>query len=971
MPDDIPPLPVLDGGVFTRPLKVCFSVPEFLGFPNRGGIGQAYAAFAEVLAKAGHDVTVLIAADFAPGDPQMSVVEEGAKALGVHLVFLPEPPFRCTTVLNSGSHPIIAYRAWYWLKDRNFDVIHFTDYLTSGFFCVSEKRAGLGFQDTLLCVSLHSSSRWCREGDDIFISKFSMLETDFLEQRTAELADLVIVPSHCIAKWAVSNGWNLTAPLYHQCNLIRIPEAYTSLTTAAPSSVKEIVFFGRLQPRKGLLEFCEAIDQLDPALLTNVSITFLGSHVTAPMDSRSYLAQKTAAWSAKVSVLDQCSRDEALEYLLRPGVLAVLPSRVENSGMALYECLVLGIPFLAANVAGNPELIRPQDRELVLFEVSAMAIAKKLAAALVIPPQAIPSRSLPADCEARWVGWHNELAAQRSSALRSDCSPDALPRVSVCLVHYNQPELVIKAIESLEAQTYPNFEVVLVDDGSTQPEALAGLLEIEKRFAVRGWRVLRQENSYIGAARNHAAREANGEFLMFMDDDNIAKPEEIACFVKGSLTSGQDVVVSTMDCFEGMGDPLPAGHPGHWRQLFLGGPISAALFQNTLGDANFFVRRTVFESLGGFFEAKQITGEDQHFLAKAELAGHRILLIPESLYHYRIIPRSMYRTRMPAAREKIVITIFDDVVPPAMKDTLEYAFSLHKNNTPSGRKATALRDYRTVIDSSASDIGVEVYWGTGWFKDEVDQIWSGGEDLLATLLLNAKSPCQVDFCAHVTAAEDGNSLCITLNGEVLERRFEGQFLRIEALPLREGVNTLSFTPRLPPARVIPGDHRKLGYLFTRISFTPPVIHEQPGPVEPDLLLAVDSTDRTVLRNELYKIGAQAFFAEGWYDNETIRRWSGREGHTSSIIFQSPIEQRISLSADLSWISDGNSLRTDFHGETAHFDHLSKCLELQLTLKPDIINTLIFDTKLPPLSPGPQDPRELSFCLSNIQITLAS
>ena len=971
MPDDIPPLPVLNGGVFTRPLKVCFSVPEFLGFPNRGGIGQAYAAFAGALAKAGHDVTVLVAADFAPDDPQMSVVEEEAKALGVHLVFLPEPPFRCTTVLNSGSHPIIAYRAWHWLKDKNFDVIHFTEYKTSGFFCVSEKRAGLGFQNTLLCVSLRSPSRWCRKGDDLFISEFAMLETDFLEQRTAELADLIFVPSCYIANWVVSNGWNLPARLYHQSNLIRIPESFVSPPISVQGPVKEIVFFGRLQPRKGLLEFCEAIDQLDPALLSHISITFLGSHTSGAIDTRSYLIEKAADWRAKVNVLDQHSRDEALDYLRRPGVLAVLPSRMETFCNGVYECQVLGIPFLAADATAIPELIRPQDRDAVLFELSAKALAKKLTQSLIEPPLAVPPRLNPAECEDRWVAWHNELAAHRANPALTDRPPEALPRVSVCLVHYNQPELVIKAIESLEAQTYPNFEVVLVDDGSTQPEALAGLLEIEKRFAVRGWRVLRQENSYIGAARNHAAREANGEFLMFMDDDNIAKPEEIACFVKGSLTSGQDVVVSTMDCFEGVGDPLPTGHPDHWRQLFLGGPVSAALFQNTLGDANFFVRRTVFESLGGFFEAKQITGEDRHFLARAELAGHRILLIPESLYHYRILPRSMYRTRMPAAREKLVITIFDDVVPPAMKDTLEYAFSLHKNNTPSGTKATALRDYRTVIDSSASDIGVEVYWGTGWFEDEVDQIWSGGEDLLATLLLNARSPCQVDFCAHVTAAEDGNSLCITLNGEVLERRFEGQFLRIEALPLREGVNTLSFTPRLPPARVIPGDHRKLGYLFTRISFTPPVIHEQPGPVEPDFLLAVDSTDRTVLRNELYKIGAQAFFAEGWYDDETIRRWSGREGHTSSIIFKSPIEQRIRLSADLSWIADGNSLRTDFHGETAHFDHLSKCLELQLTLKSDIINTLIFDTKLPPLSPGPQDPRELSFCLSNIQITPTS
>ncbi len=965
----IPPLPVPEGGHFTRPLRVCFSVPEFLGFPNRGGIGQAYGAFAEALAEAGHQVTVLMAAEFSPDDQRLPALEEETRAIGAHLVVLPELPFRCVTVPNSSSQPLIAYRAWHWLKAQHFDIIHFTEYQTSGFFCVSEKRAGLGFQDTLLCVSLRSPSRWCREGDDMFISDFAMLESDFLEQRTAELADLVFVPSQSIAKWVIDRGWTLPASIYHQPNLTRVPDSFQFPAITPSQPVTEIVFFGRLQPRKGLFEFCEAIDRMDPALLANITITFLGSHVREPIDSRSYLTKKASGWNTVVNELDHHSREEGLAYLRRPGVLAVLPSRAETFGNAVYECLVFGIPFLAANTPGIPELIQPQDREAVLFELSAKALAEKLSAALINPPCVVPPRHTPKESKDQWVGWHNGLTVPRFDDMQHPV-PAALPRVSVCLVHFNQPVLVLKAIESLEAQTYSSFEVILVDDGSTHTAVPEVLLQIEQRFAARGWRVVRQENRYIGAARNHAAREASGEFLMFMDDDNIAKPGEIASFVRAALTSKQDVVVSTMDCFEGLGDPLPEGHPGHWRQLFLGGPLSGALFQNTLGDANLFVRRAVYEEMGGFSEMTQITGEDRYFLARAELAGHRILLLPEPLYHYRLRPDSVYRSLNTAGKEKLVISVFDDVVSQPVKDSLEYAFSLHKMIKSSGRAATRLRNYRTVFDSSASDIGVEVHWGTGWFEDEMDQIWSGGEELSATLLLKAASPCFVDFRAHVAPAEPGNTLCVRLNGKPLDSRIDGQTLRVDDIPVPQGVNTLSFTPTSPPARVIAGDHRKLAHLFTRIAITPSAAH-YPGRIAADILTPAESTDRTVLINELFKIGAQAVFGNGWYDDETVRRWAGRGGQTSSLVFQSPIEQKIRLKAHLGWLSDANSLSTHFHGDTTHFAPFRECLDLELTLKPDLPNTLHFETILPPGSPGPHDPRSLSFCLSNIRITLVS
>jgi glycosyltransferase involved in cell wall biosynthesis len=65
--------------------------------------------------------------------------------------------------------------------------------------------------------------------------------------------------------------------------------------------------------------------------------------------------------------------------------------------------------------------------------------------------------------------------------------------------------------------------IQVVDDGSSQPEALRYLEELELKFLAKGWYFARQENRGPGAARNHAAAQAKGKWLMFMDDDNYAK----------------------------------------------------------------------------------------------------------------------------------------------------------------------------------------------------------------------------------------------------------------------------------------------------------------------------------------------------------------------------------------------------------------------------------------------------------------
>ncbi len=93
------------------------------------------------------------------------------------------------------------------------------------------------------------------------------------------------------------------------------------------------------------------------------------------------------------------------------------------------------------------------------------------------------------------------------------------PRVSVVVPCYNYGRFVAEAIGSILAQTYQDFEVIVVDDGSTDntPEVLRGITDPRVR-------VLRKENGGCASARNAGRELARGEFLTFLDADDLWRP---------------------------------------------------------------------------------------------------------------------------------------------------------------------------------------------------------------------------------------------------------------------------------------------------------------------------------------------------------------------------------------------------------------------------------------------------------------
>lgn len=93
-------------------------------------------------------------------------------------------------------------------------------------------------------------------------------------------------------------------------------------------------------------------------------------------------------------------------------------------------------------------------------------------------------------------------------------------RVTVVLPLYNKATYVRRALDSIAAQSFGDFEVLIVDDGSTD-----GGGEIAAQYPDPRMRVLRQPNAGPGAARNRGVAEARGEFIAFLDADDEWRPE--------------------------------------------------------------------------------------------------------------------------------------------------------------------------------------------------------------------------------------------------------------------------------------------------------------------------------------------------------------------------------------------------------------------------------------------------------------
>jgi len=206
------------------------------------------------------------------------------------------------------------------------------------------------------------------------------------------------------------------------------------------------------------------------------------------------------------------------------------------------------------------------------------------------------------------------------------------PAVSILLPVYDAADTLSEAIDSICAQTWPDWELIVFDDGSTD-----GTLEVAQSFARndRRIRVLPSAHAGIVDALRNAAKAAEGPYLARMDGDDIAQPVRLERQMEAMAADNDLALCGTHVTM--FGESIGEGrrlyetwlnhftcHEEMAREIFIECPIA---------HPTFLMRRSWFECVGGY----QDRGwpEDYDLVMRLYLAGGRLGTVPEALLAWR------------------------------------------------------------------------------------------------------------------------------------------------------------------------------------------------------------------------------------------------------------------------------------------------------------------------------------------------
>ena len=236
---------------------------------------------------------------------------------------------------------------------------------------------------------------------------------------------------------------------------------------------------------------------------------------------------------------------------------------------------------------------------------------------------------------------------------------EEVPLLSVVIPVYNAEAYIGDALASVFAQSLVRFEVICVDDGSTDKsgEILSQLSKKDPRL-----RFFQQENRGAGVARNRAIAVARGEYVVFLDADDILAEDALETYYSMSIRTAADVVVAKAAIFSD--DLQSAKVANHWLKeeyipatdVFSAKDIYPFVFNFTVGGpgAKCFKRSFITEKNLQFLEIRK--SEDFYFIHLGIAKADRIAVIRRPLYFIREV-----QTSLENQKDKMPLVFWDAV----------------------------------------------------------------------------------------------------------------------------------------------------------------------------------------------------------------------------------------------------------------------------------------------------------------------
>ncbi len=212
--------------------------------------------------------------------------------------------------------------------------------------------------------------------------------------------------------------------------------------------------------------------------------------------------------------------------------------------------------------------------------------------------------------------------------MMSSDSPSNPPKVSVIVPCYNSHAFLGRALDSVRAQTFLDFEIIVINDGSTDPNTLANLQALGDDV-----RLVHQENKGLPGARNTGFREALGEFVLPLDCDDWIAPTFLAKTIALLDANPDRAYAFTHIALEGNESGVLKKTYNFFEQLFLNHVPYCIL-----------IRKQVWKQIGGYDESMRQGCEDWEFNLHLGFSGFFGQAIPEPLFHYQVSATGMLQS---------------------------------------------------------------------------------------------------------------------------------------------------------------------------------------------------------------------------------------------------------------------------------------------------------------------------------------
>lgn len=209
------------------------------------------------------------------------------------------------------------------------------------------------------------------------------------------------------------------------------------------------------------------------------------------------------------------------------------------------------------------------------------------------------------------------------------------PLVSILIPAYNAERWIAGSIKSAMAQTWPRKEIIIVDDGSSDQT-----LAVARRFAAKDVTVVTRENQGAAAARNHAFSLSRGDYIQWLDADDLLAPDKVARQVEAANRCGsrRTLFSSAWGWFAYRTDRAQFLPTSLWCDLSPAEWLLRKMGENLhMQTATWLVSRELTEAAGPW-DVRMFVDDDGEYFCRVILASDGIRFVPDAKVFYRMSP---------------------------------------------------------------------------------------------------------------------------------------------------------------------------------------------------------------------------------------------------------------------------------------------------------------------------------------------